>query len=129
EVALGSITLVYPKVRDFSDIELDSFTAIGNTVALALASARHVDGLEYLAHHDSLTGLPNRMHLHREFAHVLAGPHGTSAGVALLLLDLDRFKEINDTLGHHVGDLLLQQIGPRLKPVLGAEPGVMCRLG
>jgi diguanylate cyclase (GGDEF)-like protein/PAS domain S-box-containing protein len=129
EVALGSVTLLYPKVRDFSDIELDSFTAIGNTVALALASARHVDGLEYLAHHDSLTGLPNRMHLHREFAHVLAGPHGTSAGVALLLLDLDRFKEINDTLGHHVGDLLLQQIGPRLKPVLGAEPGVLCRLG
>jgi diguanylate cyclase (GGDEF)-like protein/PAS domain S-box-containing protein len=129
EVALGSITLLYPQAREFTDIELDSFTAIGNTVALALASARHVDGLEYLAHHDSLTGLPNRMHLHREFAQLLASRIGEGPVAALLLLDLDRFKEINDTLGHHIGDLLLQQIGPRLLPVLGNEPGVLCRLG
>jgi diguanylate cyclase (GGDEF)-like protein/PAS domain S-box-containing protein len=126
DVALGAVTLLYAQAREFSDIELDSFTAIGNTVALALASARHVDGLEYLAHHDSLTGLPNRMFLHREFEHAMAEGH---AGAVLLLLDLDRFKEINDTLGHHVGDLLLQQIGPRLTPVLGEEPGVFCRLG
>jgi diguanylate cyclase (GGDEF)-like protein len=46
-----------------------------------------------------------------------------------MLLDLDRFKEINDTLGHHVGDKLLQQIGPRLKSGLGGEPGIVCRLG
>jgi diguanylate cyclase (GGDEF)-like protein/PAS domain S-box-containing protein len=130
DVALGSIALLYPQPREFSEIELDSFTAIGNTVALALASARHVDGLEYLAHHDSLTGLPNRMYLHREFAALLgARAPGATSTAALLLLDLDRFKEINDTLGHHIGDLLLQQIGPRLKPVLGAEPGVLCRLG
>jgi diguanylate cyclase (GGDEF)-like protein/PAS domain S-box-containing protein len=129
EVALGSITLLYPEAHRFGDIELDSFTAIGNTVALALASARHVDGLEYLAHHDSLTGLPNRMHLHREFAHLLSARAPDAPAAALLLLDLDRFKEINDTLGHHIGDLLLQQIGPRLGPVLGAEPGVLCRLG
>jgi diguanylate cyclase (GGDEF)-like protein/PAS domain S-box-containing protein len=129
DVALGSIALVYPEAREFNDIELDSFTAIGNTVALALASARHVDGLEYLAHHDSLTGLPNRMHLHREFAHLLSARADAAPAAALLLLDLDRFKEINDTLGHHIGDLLLQQIGPRLKPVLGSEAGVLCRLG
>jgi diguanylate cyclase (GGDEF)-like protein/PAS domain S-box-containing protein len=129
EIALGSISLLYPQARDFSGIELDSFAAIGNTVALALASARHVDGLEYLAHHDSLTGLPNRMFLHREFAQALAAGAAPAGAAVLLLLDLDRFKEINDTLGHHVGDLLLQEIGPRLRPVLGDEPGVMCRLG
>ncbi len=129
DIALGSIVLLYGQARQFGEIELDSFTAIGNTVALALASARHVDGLEYLAHHDSLTGLPNRMHLHREFEQVLSERAVSRRGAALLLLDLDRFKEINDTLGHHVGDLLLQQIGPRLHPVLGAEPGLLCRLG
>jgi diguanylate cyclase (GGDEF)-like protein/PAS domain S-box-containing protein len=128
-VPLGSICLLYDEGREFGEIELDSFTAIGNTVALALASARHVDGLEYLAHHDSLTGLPNRMFLHREFEHVVASRDATHPGAALLLLDLDRFKEINDTLGHHIGDLLLQQIGPRLKSALGDEAGIMCRLG
>ena len=129
EIALGSICLLYAQPREFSEIELDSFAAIGNTVALALASARHVDGLEYLAHHDSLTGLPNRMYLHREFEQVVAARGGAQAGAALLLLDLDRFKEINDTLGHHVGDLLLQQIGPRMKAALGDEAGILCRLG
>ena len=126
DAALGTITLLYQEPREFTEVERDSFTAIGNTVALALASARHVDGLEYLAHHDSLTGLPNRMFLHREFARVLGEGR---LGAALLLLDLDRFKEINDSLGHHVGDQLLQQIGPRLRPVLAGTPHLLCRLG
>lgn len=129
DLALGSISLLYQCARQFGEIELDSFMSIGNTVALAIASARHVDGLEYLAHHDSLTGLPNRMYLHREFERVVASRSAEHPGAALLLLDLDRFKEINDTLGHHVGDILLQQIGPRLRSVLAEEEGIMCRLG
>ena len=127
ERVLGRIGLWYPVQRPFSEIERDSFVAIGNTVALAIASARHVDGLEYLAHHDSLTGLPNRMFLHREFAQRL--PDNSDGRAALMLMDLDRFKEINDTLGHHVGDLLLQQIGPRLKSAFTSQDGVLCRLG
>ena len=129
DVPLGSIGLLYDAPRSFGDIELESFVAIGNTVASALASARHVDGLEYLAHHDSLTGLPNRMFLHREFERMLAARGESNTGGALLLLDLDRFKEINDTLGHHVGDLLLQQVGPRLQEVLAGETAMLCRLG
>ena len=129
ERPLGSIALLYRGAQAFGDVELDAFVAVGNTVASALASAQHVDGLEYLAHHDSLTGLPNRMFLHREFEHMLASPGASGQGAALLLLDLDRFKEINDTLGHPVGDRLLQQIGPRLGGVLSEADGMLCRLG
>jgi diguanylate cyclase (GGDEF)-like protein/PAS domain S-box-containing protein len=129
ERPLGSIALLYPQPREFAGLERDAFVAIGNTVASALASAQHVDGLEYLAHHDSLTGLPNRMYLHREFEQMLAAPGASGHGAALLLLDLDRFKEINDTLGHPVGDRLLQQVGPRLASVVAADEGVLCRLG
>src|SRR5207344_1894325 len=67
--------------------------------------------------------------LHREFEQVVASRDALHPGAALLLLDLDRFKEINDTLGHHVGDLLLQQIGPRLRSAVGDEGGILCRLG
>ena len=128
DISLGRIGLWYNAPHAVGAIERDSFVAIGNTVALAIASARHVDGLEYLAHHDSLTGLPNRMFLHREFAAQLSNPTETTRAV-LMLMDLDRFKEINDTLGHHVGDLLLQQIGPRLKSAFSNQEGVLCRLG
>ena len=71
--------------------------------------------IEYLAHHDALTGLPNRMLLRDRFAQaqLLADRHHSQ--LALLFLDLDHFKVINDTLGHAVGDTLLKQIVERLQ--------------
>ena len=83
---------------------------------------------EHEAAHDPLTGLPNRT-LYRERA-VEAIEDAKAAGteVAVMLIDLDRFKEINDTLGHHIGDILLQQIGPRLEAVLRREDTI-ARLG
>ncbi|NIZ90337.1 putative bifunctional diguanylate cyclase/phosphodiesterase [Kineococcus rubinsiae] len=82
-----------------------------------------------LAHTDDLTGLPNRRHYYTAVTDAVAGAR-TPGGpqVAVLLLDLDRFKEINDSLGHHVGDELLTQLGPRLRGVLG-EHDVLARLG
>ena len=75
---------------------------------------------------DALTGLANRKHLAQQTAAVLA--EGDPAGVALLLFDLDRFKEVNDTLGHHVGDQLLEVVGARLTAVV--RPGdTVARLG
>jgi len=82
-----------------------------------------------LAHTDDLTGLPNRRHFYATVTDAVAGarrPGGPQ--VAVLLLDLDRFKEINDSLGHHVGDELLVQLGPRLRAVL-REQDVLARLG
>ena len=78
--------------------------------------------------HDALTGLPNRTLLADRFEQSLCAGTRNSSTTALLLIDLDRFKEVNDTLGHHVGDQLLAQIGPRLAGALrGAD--TVARLG
>jgi diguanylate cyclase (GGDEF)-like protein len=83
--------------------------------------------LEHQAMHDMLTDLPNRTLLHYRLDHAIA-TRAPDASVALLLIDLDRFKEINDTFGHQYGDLLLQLIEPRLRSVLRPDDTV-ARLG
>jgi diguanylate cyclase (GGDEF)-like protein len=77
---------------------------------------------------DDLTGLPNRRHLFLQMQEAIEEARARSGSFALLLIDLDRFKEINDTLGHYAGDLLLQQFGPRLQSVL-RNSEVLGRLG
>jgi diguanylate cyclase len=80
--------------------------------------------LEHLALHDSLTDLPNRLLLNQRVEQAIA----ERPAVALLILDIDNFKEINDTFGHQVGDGLLRQVGPRLRDQL--DPGdLIARLG
>ena len=84
--------------------------------------------LMYLAMHDALTGLANRTLLQDRVAQAVAAAKRSGGRLALLLLDLDRFKEVNDTLGHQIGDELLQQIGPRLQAHLRATD-LLARLG
>ncbi len=84
--------------------------------------------VEYLAHHDVLTNLPNRTLLRDRFAQAVAHAARNNALMALLFLDLDRFKQINDTLGHDVGDHLLQEIAIRLVNCL-REVDIICRQG
>ena len=83
---------------------------------------------EYQALHDHLTGLPNRLLLSDRVSQAILAAERDRSLVAVMLMDLDRFKEVNDTLGHHSGDLLLQQIGPRLRSVL-RESDTIARLG
>lgn len=83
---------------------------------------------EYQAHHDPLTGLPNRTLFLQHLDTAIEGARGREGRVAVVLMDLDRFKEINDTLGHHFGDRLLSEIGPRLSSQL-RDVDLMARLG
>src|SRR4051795_732840 len=78
----------------------------------------------HLARHDALSGLPNRT----RFLQLLQQVVDSGTPVAVFLLDLDRFKEINDALGHQTGDQLLMQVGPRLRDALNAD-AVVARLG
>ena len=84
--------------------------------------------MEYRSLHDTLTGLPNRALLSDRFEQALRGAQRDGTATGLLLIDLDRFKEINDTFGHHYGDALLTQVGPRLTGVLRGVDTV-ARLG
>jgi diguanylate cyclase len=76
---------------------------------------------------DDLTGLPNRRAFYTQLSAAIEGCRQRGGAFALLSIDLDRFKELNDTLGHHAGDRLLKQIGPRMHGVLRGEP--VARLG
>jgi diguanylate cyclase (GGDEF)-like protein len=89
--------------------------------------AERTQDLAKLAYFDTLTGLPNRKKFSEDMDRMLADP--AVSGFALLLLDLDRFKSINDALGHDVGDELLKQLAGRLLTVLDGRPGFVARLG
>lgn len=84
--------------------------------------------LEHMAHSDGLTSLPNRASFSRHLGSVLAKRRPADT-IAVLYLDLDRFKEVNDTLGHFIGDALLVEVAARLKETIGQSVGIVARVG
>jgi diguanylate cyclase (GGDEF)-like protein len=89
---------------------------------------RHVEKIHHQAFHDDLTELPNRLHFRERISLAIAASQESSAPIAVLLLDLDRFKEINDTLGHQSGDDLLKDLACRLRDATGDDV-MLARLG
>jgi diguanylate cyclase (GGDEF)-like protein/PAS domain S-box-containing protein len=91
-------------------------------------SRNEIVALRHQAMHDSLTDLPNRMMLFDRLADALEAARSERRLIALLLMDLDRFKDVNDTFGHHFGDVLLKQVAFRLRNQLHVDDTV-ARLG
>ena len=112
----------------FTDDDVSLLQTLTGHLAVALRSTQLVEKLGYDATHDSLTGLHNRSHLAGCIHRTITDPVAGTGGVAVLLLDLDGFKEVNDTLGHAVGDRLLQIVGQRLQSHTPAG-AVVARLG
>ncbi len=101
------------------------------TVALRnknLQLKKSIQQAEYLAYHDYLTGLPNFRYFYKQLNDTLEEAKQKEEQVAILFLDLDRFKLINDSFGHSVGDLLLRQTAARLRTCVG-DSGILCRQG
>ena len=96
----------------------------------AVRRERHLANqrVAYLAYHDSLTDLPNRTLFQDRLQQAILRSHRDERGVTVLLIDLDGFKEVNDVLGHHAGDLVLQEVATRLRGSLRASDTV-ARLG
>ena len=102
-------------------------TAVKNSIEQAELRRRQrvaQAALEHHALHDALTDLPNRLMLREEIQKAI----GTNASVVLLLLDIDNFKEVNDSFGHQLGDVLLRQMGARLREAVDGAP-LIARLG
>jgi len=93
-----------------------------------LKSKQRGDQLQRIATTDELTGLANRERFRATLHQRIADAKATNESFGVMLLDLDRFKEVNDTLGHHFGDELLRDLGPRLAEAIGPE-GLVARLG
>jgi diguanylate cyclase (GGDEF)-like protein len=92
------------------------------------AKLKHAQRVEYLAYHDGLTGLPNRSMFSKVLNQSISEAHRYDRRLAVAFLDLDRFKQINDTLGHEAGDQLLKEVGARLKGCV-RDSDTVARLG
>jgi diguanylate cyclase (GGDEF)-like protein len=128
---IGVICVTDSVSRRWEDDEIGFIATASLMVALAVEAAQRVEAegrIEQLAWYDPLTGLPNRNMLRENLRDALLSASGRKRRLAVLLIDLDRFKDVNDTLGHLVGDSLIKSAAEVLREVVGPM-GTVARLG
>ena len=125
---LGAFAVCHREAWHPSEGELQTMEAAGRLASVAIEQHQLHDKLLFQAHHDALTGLTNRFLLDDRLQQALARAHRAGACVALLHIDLDRFKLINDVLGHAVGDALLKGVAHRLKSCV-RQTDTLARVG
>ncbi|MDQ6674706.1 MAG: EAL domain-containing protein, partial [Chloroflexota bacterium] len=140
---MGSLSVhTLDPARKFTDEDAEVLELLAGLASAALASLERTaelaaanrelmqarDEAQQQALHDGLTGLPNRTLLRDRLQQAIFVSERDATALALLIMDLDRFKDVNDTLGHHTGDELLQQVGLRVRSVLRASDTV-ARMG
>jgi diguanylate cyclase (GGDEF)-like protein len=136
--AMGAVEIVPDPARAINALSLSptlmaigianaALAILGMSLAGAFADKRAAERIAHMAHHDPLTGLPNRAAFGAHFATVLDRSAAAGSSFAILCIDLDRFKEINDLFGHSAGDLVLREVSDRL--LTAAKGEFIARLG
>jgi diguanylate cyclase (GGDEF)-like protein len=105
------------RLRSSAELEL-RLRGLAGQAAIAITNVRLVNKIRHQALHDHLTGLPNRLLIMDRAEQMLAGAHRHSTDIALMFIDLDGFKDVNDTLGHQVGDEILKAVAARFRGVI-----------
>src|SRR5581483_9917014 len=125
---LGLIVLFFRDIRPATPQDRNRLNMARGMASIAIEHRRLTDRLSYQAQHDALTGLPNRFLLEDRLAQAIAYANRHRSGIAVLLLDLDGFKYINDTLGHQAGDQVLVEVSSRLRSVT-RQADTLARIG
>jgi diguanylate cyclase (GGDEF)-like protein len=127
-VPLGVLVIFSPRHRAPDANERSVLETAARLATIGVEHHLTTRQLAHLVRHDPLTGLPNRILFEDRLHHSLATARRSGRPLALLALDLNRFKQVNDTLGHHAGDALLQQFAQRVKASL-RESDTLARVG
>jgi len=133
--AFGSLLIYSAERQAFTDEEVDLLAELAGDLAYGVTALRtqkkHRKAEEQIAHqafHDSLTGLPNRAMVMQSLSHAIAQIRRHGGSAAVIFIDLDEFKLLNDTLGHEAGNELLRHVGKRLRETV-RETDIVARQG
>lgn len=128
--ALGILRVDSPKENHFTTEDLRFLTTIGDLGAIAIENAQLYERLEQMAIRDGLTGLYLRKYLLERMTEEIARHLRSKSAFSFLMMDIDKFKEYNDNLGHMAGDIVLRTLGMILTDFFADHPGsVICRYG
>jgi len=125
---VGLFTLYASEPNFFDREEIKLLTELTANISYALEYIEKEDKLNYLAYHDVLTGLPGRTLFHDRLVQAVTNAHRHGDVLGVLFIDLDHFKNINDSLGHHAGDMLLKQVAALFNACM-REDDTVARLG